>query len=443
MRQKILLIEDDNASRPGIVRSLSRKGYAVSVANDLVSAEADLLARRFDAVILGINLADGKGPGFIRGIRRYHPTLPLIAVTDGGEIEIAVDAVRCGADNVLAKPVDSDALCLALKILLEDGSRQLPQVTGRQLDRRDEEKFFGTGPASARLLELARRAVQDGAPVLILGETGTGKGLLAKWIHQNGQRSSHPFAAVNCSGLRGDLLGMEIFGPGSGWGSDGAGSRLGLLERAQGGTLFLDEVGDMDPRVQRRLLALLQAADRQPAGDREAPGIGLQLICSSNQQLEVLARAGSFLPELLSRIGAAPLRVPPLRERLTEFPGIVRHLLSGLGGPEALICDAAMRTLKGYRWPGNLRELKNALEQALMLSHGARLQPEHFKWLKSSGRAGDQRPLLTMSELKEQHIATVLQRSGGKVNEVAITLGISRATMYRRLKQLRGKVQPY
>ena len=438
MRRKILLIEDDNGSRLGIVRSLSQKGYAVSVASNLVNAEEDVLARRFDAVILGINLSDGNGPEFIKGVRTYDPCLPIVVITGSDEIEIAVDAVRCGADNVLAKPIDFASLCSALKALLEDGSRTVPPPE-RQVDKKEEGKFFSTGPAARRLLELAARAAQDNAPALITGETGTGKGLLARWMHQNGNHPAGSFAAVNCSGLRGDLLQREIFGLAPGTGASYLRGRSGQLAEAEGGTLFLDEIGDMDLTVQARLLAALQARGGVAPGNGEAPGTGFRLICSSNHQLEAMAQSGAFLPELLCRISPTVLRIPPLRRRLAEFPGIVRHLLDGLRGPEALITDEAMRTLKGYRWPGNLRELKNALEQGLLLSHGARLCPEHFHWLKPSGRASEARPLLTMSELKEQHIAIVLQQARGNVNEVATSLGISRATMYRRLKQLRSK----
>jgi DNA-binding NtrC family response regulator len=439
MKQKILLIEDDNGSRLGIVRSLSQRGYAVSVACNLVNAEEDVLARRFDAVILGINCTDGKGPAFIQGIRVYDPSLPIVVITGGGDIEIAVDAVRCGADNVLAKPVDFAALCAALKDLLEDDSRKLAPATAKRPKNRPEENFFGTGPAARLFLASATRAASEQAPVLITGETGTGKGLLARWIHENGSRPAGPFAGVNCSGLRGDLLKAEIFGPAPGTGPGSTWSTPGLLERAQGGTLFLDEIGDMDLTVQAGLLAALQAGRQHSTGEGAGTRSGFHLICTSNQQLDALARAGSFLPKLLDYISATSLRIPPLRERLTELPGIVRHLLDGLRGPEAQITDEAMRALKGYRWPGNLRELKNALEQGLILSQGARLRPEHFDWLRPTCRIKEPRPLLTMSELKEQHIAAVLQRASGDVGEVAHSLGISRATMYRRLKQLRGK----
>jgi len=439
MKQKILLIEDDDGSRLSIVRSLSLKGYAVSVACNLVNAEEDVLARRFDAVILGINLADGKGPAFIKGIRTYAPHLPILVITGGSEIEIAVDAVRCGADNVLAKPLDYGSLGTFLKILLEDGSRQAPQPSHSPPGRKHGENFFGSKPASRRFLDLAAQAAAGRTPVLITGETGTGKGLFARWIHQHGDRSELPFAALNCSGLRGDLLRAELLGTDRGTGMGNAGSKPGLVEKAGRGTLFLDEIGDMDLSVQSELLALLQTRVAQAAGHGEAGGTDFHLICSSNRQLDALARAGAFLPELLSCISTTVLRIPPLRERLTEFPGIVRQLLDWLRGPEAEISDEALRSLKRYSWPGNLRELKNALEQGLILSHGARLRPEHFNWLQPAHRVRASRPLLTMSELKEQHIAAVLQRASGDVGEAAQDLGISRATMYRRLKQLRSK----
>ena len=436
MKQKILLIEDDNCSRLGVVRSLSEKGYAVSVASNHSNAEEDVLARRFDAVILGINSADGKGPGFIEGIRVYDPHLPIVVITGCDQIEIAVDAVRCGADNVLAKPVDLAALSSTLGFLLGEGSfgarpalRHPPQQAGR-------EEFFRTGPAAGRFPDLAAGAAAGSASLLITGETGTGKGLLARWVHQNGSRSSLPFAGVNCSGLRGEILEAELFGTPCGAGGGCARRPPGLVEQAGGGTLFLDEVGDMSLPVQAGLLAALQAR-LHPPGNGEPSGAGFRLICSSNQRLDDQARAGTFLPGLLSLISGTVLRIPPLRERLTELSCIVRHLLDGLRGPDAEITDPALRELKRYRWPGNLRELKNALERGLILSHGARLGPEHFDWLKPASRTREARPLLTMSEMKEQHIAAALKQANGEAGYLAASLGISRATMYRRLKQLR------
>lgn len=437
MKHKILLIEDDNDSRFGIVGYLSQKGYAVSVASNLSYAEEDLLARRFDAVVIGIYVKDGKGPGFIKRVRMYDPYLPIIVITGGDEIEIAVDAVRCGADNVLAKPLDLAALRASLANMLEEDTPKLPQQARTSPGAGGDESFPGTGPAARRFLDLAVAAAAGNAPVLITGETGTGKGLLARWIHQNGSSSERPFAAVNCSGLRSELLHAEIFGAEHPAGTGNARRKPGLLEQAGNGTLLLDEIGDMDLTVQAALLRALQAAASRPAEDGSSTG--LHLICTSNQELDALARAGSFLPELLSRISATSLRIPPLRERLTELPGIVRHLLNGLRGSEAMITDEAMRVLKGYRWPGNIRELRNALGQGLILSHGARLLPEHFNWLRPPFHRREKRPLLTMSELKEQHIEEVLKRTSGDVNHVATSLGISRASIYRRLKQLRGR----
>lgn len=428
MKQKILLIEDDNGSRLGIVRSLSQKGYAVNVASNLANAEEDVLARRFDAVILGINLSDGAGSRFIKGVRAYDPALPIVVITGCDAIDIAVDAVRCGADNVLAKPVDYEALCESLRALLHDESLQAPQTPQRRQVKRCEERFFGTGPAAQQLLELAAQVANTGQPVLITGETGTGKGLLAKWMHQNSRRANRPFASVNCSGLRCDLLGAELFGSVTG----SARSRPGLIEKAAGGTVFVDEIGDMDLAVQARLLAVLKAGGTQAAPD-------FRLVSTSNKQLDIMVLAGAFLPELLTAIGAATVRIPPLRERLRELPDLVTHLLDEMHGRHNGISDEAMRTLETYRWPGNLRELKNALEQGLILSHGGRLGPEHFSWLKSTGHGREPHPMLTMSEVKEQHIAAVLQQANGDLNQVANCLGVSRATMYRRRKQLGRK----
>jgi len=405
MKKKILLIEDDNCCRPGIIGSLSRRGYAVSQASNLANAEQDVLARRFDAVILGINLADGHGTGLIRRIRAFSPCLPIVVLTGGAEIEIAVDAVRCGADNVLAKPVDYAALSAFLESHLGNGSLKPEPAAVRQPKAWSEEDFFGTGPAARRFIELAAGAAKGNSPVLITGETGTGKGMLARWMHQNGNRSARPFAGVNCSGLRGDLLKAEIFGACCGARSGRFRNNPGLLGRADGGTLFLDEIGDMDPTAQAGLLAVLEGRGSRPGARGEMPDAGVRLICSSNQRLDALAHAGSFLPELLCCISATVLRIRPLRERLLELPGIVRHLLEELRGPGVQITDEAIRVLKGYPWPGNLRELKNALEQGVLLSHDTRLGPEHFSWLKPLSRARELYPMRSAGGAQELQLA--------------------------------------
>jgi DNA-binding NtrC family response regulator len=420
MKQKILLIEDDDASRLGIVRSLSQKGFAVSVANNLANAEEDVLARRFDAVILGINQFDGRGCDFIRGVRLYDSHLPIVVITGGEQIEVAVDAVRCGADNVLAKPVDLEGLGSALDSLLEADTRQAEHADPQPAGQR-EEHFFGCGPGSRKFLDCIAQAAAVDVPVLIAGETGTGKGLVAKWIHRNSKHACGPWVTLNCSGLRGEVLRTELFGS-----KTAESGKLGLVAQASGGTLFLDEIGDMDLAVQAELLRVFKAHKAEP-----------RLICASNHQLDALADAGFFLPELLYFISGRVVRTPPLRERLKELPDLVRRILDELRGPSAQISEDALRSLKAYRWPGNLRELRNALEQGLIRSHGARLQPEHFQWLGLGSRARDLSVSLTMNEVKERHIAAVLQRSSGDVNQVAASLGISRATMYRRLKQLR------
>jgi DNA-binding NtrC family response regulator len=344
-----------------------------------------------------------------------------VVITGGQQIEVAVDAVRCGADNVLAKPVDLEGLGTALDALFQADAGQ-GERTEPQPARQREEQFFGSGPGSRKFLECIAQAAAVEVPVLITGETGTGKGLVAKWIHQNSKRSCGPWITLNCSGLRGEVLRTELFGSAAAE----SGGRKGLVAQASGGTLFLDEIGDMGLEVQAELLRVFSVHKAEP-----------RLICASNHQLDALADAGFFLPELLYFISGRVVRTPPLRERLKELPDLVRRILDELRGPSAQISEDALRSLKVYRWPGNLRELRNALEQGLIRSHGARLQPEHFQWLGVGSRSRDFSVSLTMNEVKERHIAAVLQRSSGDVNQVAASLGISRATMYRRLKQLR------
>jgi transcriptional regulator with PAS, ATPase and Fis domain len=290
------------------------------------------------------------------------------------------------------------------------------------------------------ILNLVRIAATGDNPVLFTGETGTGKGMLSKWIHRNCQRSKCEFVEVNCSGLRGELLSREIFGNARGAFTSADQDRKGLLDIADRGTLFLDEIGDMGLEVQAQFLKVLEDKSYRRLGDVKLFKSNFRLICATNRNIENMVKDGLFRQDLMYRINLMVIHIPPLRERIEELPRIVSHLLQQLGSPEDVITDEVMAVLKSYSWPGNIRELKNVLERALLLTpRGAMFRVAHFSSLGNSRTTPTLQGQGTVQEVEEAHIKRILSQMGGDINRAAKTLNISRATLYRRLKQLNEK----
>lgn len=437
MKPNVLLIEDNEASRFGFVRYFSKDGYAIREAADLAEAARALSAQSFDAIIMDVNLPDGNGIDFIDTIRASDPTIPIIAITGAGNIQLAVEAMQRGADNFLTKPVDNSALGEYLRKTLEIGALKR-KASARQRLEKTEDTFFGTSRAMDEILNLTRIAATSDNPVLFMGETGTGKGMLSKWIHRNSTRSKSEFVEVNCSGLRGELLSREIFGNARGAFTSADQDRKGLLDIADRGTLFLDEIGDMGLEVQAQFLKVLEDKSYRRLGDVKLFKSDFRLICATNRDIETLVADGLFRQDLMYRINLMVIHLPPLRERTAELPDIVRHLLLQLGSPEDVVSGEVMDLLKSYAWPGNIRELKNVLERALLLTpRGALLRMAHFNGLGGNRRAAPKvTGQRTVQEVEEAHIKSVLQQAGGDVSRAAKTLNISRATLYRRLKQI-------
>ncbi len=436
MKPNVLLIEDNDASRFGFVRYFSKDGYAIKEAPDLASAARALAAQRFDAIIMDINLPDGNGIDFIDTIRASDPTVPIIVITGAGNIQLAVQAMQRGADNFLTKPVDNAALGEYLRKTLEIGALKR-QASARQRLEKQDDTFFGTTPVMLDILNLARIAAASNNPVLFTGETGTGKGMLSKWIHRQCARSKSEFVEVNCSGLRGELLSREIFGNARGAFTSADQDRKGLLDIADHGTLFLDEIGDMGIEVQAQFLKVLEDKSYRRLGDVKLFKSDFRLICATNRDIEKMVRDGLFRQDLLYRINLMVIHLPPLRERTSELPEIVSHLLLQLGSPVDVITDEVMAILKAYAWPGNIRELKNVLERALLLTpRGATLRAAHFSSLENNRSAFPAIGQTTVQDVKDAHIRSVLDLMGGDINRAAKTLNISRATLYRRLRQL-------
>jgi len=437
MKPKILLVDDEAGTRFGFVRYLTASGYEAIPAEDLASAERLLASQKFDAVIVDNNLPDGSGLDLIEKIREENPGISIIVITGAGDIPLAVDAMRKGADNFLLKPVDMQGLDLFLKKSLEVGAIRKLHSSRQRLEKQEDIQI-GQAPGMQEAAELARVAAENNSPVLITGETGTGKGVIAKWIHRHSKRASFAFVDLNCSGLKGDLLARELFGNIRGAYTSADRDRDGLLDVADHGTLFLDEIGEMETAVQAQFLKVLEEKKYRRLGDTKLQQSDFRLICATNKRLEEEMQQGRFRSDLFFRIHLLSIHVPPLRERLEDLSELARYLLKSITSAKIGISENAVRLLQTYPWPGNVRELKNALERAIILSHGEGLDVEHFSWLKGLAPALVVEPTRTLGEIERVHITSALQSCNGDVTKAAKALGVSRATLYRKVKEIRG-----
>jgi DNA-binding NtrC family response regulator len=437
MKPKILLIEDEEATRFGFTKYLSRSGYIVQEASCLSDAHKALLSQRFDAVLLDLNLPDGSGLEWIIEFRENYPDIPIIVITGFGDIPIAVDAMRRGADNFLTKPVNMQDLDIFLRKSLELGTLRRKNLTSQRLEKKDQ-IYFGESSAMKKVMNLAALAAKNDSPIILMGETGTGKGILAKWLHDNSLCSSAPFVEVNCSNLRGDLLASELFGHARGAFTTAVQDKQGLIEVADGGTLFLDEISDMDIGVQAQFLKVIEEKQYRRVGEVKVRRSEFRLICATNRDLLEETHHGRFRKDLYFRINVLPIVIPSLRERQEDMPGLVLHLLRNLGAPNVKISSEAMQLLKTYPWPGNIRELRNVLERGLLLAHGQALFPEHFSSLESQPvfmSHDHDKDMNNLENIEEAHIREAVRRFSGDTRKAAESLGISRATLYRKLKK--------
>ena len=443
MKPKLLLIEDNEGSRFGFVRYFIKEGYTVNEAATLSAASEALEKQNFDAIVLDINLPDGNGIDFIEKIREHDPSIPIIVITGAGDIQLAVKAMQNGADNFLTKPIDNAALAIFLRKMLEIGDLKRKDSARQRLEK-TEGIFFGDVPAMQEILEMLRVAAASNSAILITGETGTGKGMLSKWVHRQSKRAKNEFVEINCSSLRGEMLSREIFGNARGAFTSADQDRKGLLDIADRGTLLLDEIGDMGMEVQAQFLKVLEDKSYRRLGDVKLLRSDFRLICATNREIETLVFDGEFRQDLLYRINLLTVRIPPLRERMEDLPALVRYLLNEMDAPESVVTDEVMQLLKSYDWPGNIRELKNILERALLLTpRGATFRMAHFALLgnnhqRHTPKSAPPAPASNnVQDMQKIHILSVLDQMGGDIDKAAKSLNLSRATVYRRLKQMK------
>lgn len=437
MKPSILLVDDDDGVQFGFGKYLGKKGYSFVSAASLQEARAIVSSERVDAVLLDLKLPDGSGSDWIPALRAERPDVAIVVITGSADVPSAVEAMRQGADNFLTKPVNLPDLELFLRNSLELKTFRRKQLT-EERTREKQEPFIGSSEPWHELRALTSMAVTNDAPVLLLGETGTGKGVLAQWIHDHGPQSRTAFVDINCSALGGDLLASELFGHAKGAFTSAVQDRQGLIEIANGGTLFLDEIGDMDLGVQAKLLKTLEEKRFRRVGEVRTRVSEFRLICATNRDLSADVQAGRFRQDLYHRISVFPIRLPALHECMSDLPALMAHLLKGLNRPDAVIPEPVMALFRSYAWPGNIRELKNVFERALLLAQGGPLSLKHFPGLGAPGpreSPGTVQPReWDLKDTEDRHIRNALRHFDGDMTKTAKALGISRSTLYRKLE---------
>ncbi|NWF76434.1 MAG: sigma-54-dependent Fis family transcriptional regulator [Nitrospirae bacterium] len=439
MNPKILIIDDEESTRFGLSRYLSKVGYIVQDADTLSKSKEAVSSQRFDAIILDLNLPDGNGLDWIPELREIHPDVALVIITGYGDIPVAVEAMRRGADNFLTKPVNMADLDVFLRKSLEIGNLRRKHLTTQRLMRKDQ-PYFGESSVMKKVMNMISLASENESPVVLLGETGSGKGFLAKWLHDHSPRYSGPFVELNCSNLRGDLLASELFGHAKGSFTSAVHDKQGLIEVADGGTLFLDEISDMDLGVQAQFLKVVEEKQYRRLGEVKMRTSDFRLICATNHDLVEEIKNGRFRKDLYFRINVLPITIPPLRERPEDIPGFVRKILTNLGHNDTEVPDEIIQMLKNYPWPGNIRELRNVLERAILLSQGKTLSTEHFPGLEPCYFISEKNKRLSnLDNIEENHIRAIVKQFNGDTRKASEALGISRATLYRKLKKFQKK----
>ncbi|MDE5941407.1 MAG: sigma-54 dependent transcriptional regulator [Muribaculaceae bacterium] len=440
----ILIIDDDKAVRLSLSMLLRRAGHTAIEAD---GPDAAILAARntpsLKLVMMDMNFSRAttgrEGIELLRRMKVLLPDVPVILMTAWGSIPLAVEGMRHGAFDFITKPWDNRLMLQRVETALSVSAPESPQPGPEGFDTAG---IIGRNPALLEVLETARRVAATDAPVLILGENGTGKELVAQAIHRNSHRRANPFVMVNLGGISQSLFESEMFGHVKGAYTDAGADRKGRFEMAHTGTIFLDEIGDLDLACQVKLLRVLQQHTFERLGESKPRSVDFRLIAATNADLPAMVRDRTFREDLLYRINLITLRLPPLRERRDDIPLLVSHFAqlhcqaAGTAAPH--ITADAMRFLASLPYPGNIRELKNLVERTLIVSDSPSLGEEQFRAqhnLSAPARQFDLNDSSTLGSMERIAVAKALDECGGNISQAAAALGITRQTLYRKLEK--------
>ncbi|MEQ9409004.1 MAG: sigma-54 dependent transcriptional regulator [Fuerstiella sp.] len=447
---RVLFVDDDESISGLLESELPRMGHVATVCRTPSEAIDAITKNTFDAAIVDLRMPGGSGWDVIDHLRDNAPDTDYVISTGHGSMDDAIRAIRMGAYDFLPKPVSLFEISAVLQRIGDKKALQnknmalesrLQQVEGRS-------DLIGDSAVMERVRKLIEKIAPTDSAVLILGETGTGKEMVARRIHEQSDRASAPFVAVNCGAIPENLVESEFFGHRKGAFTGADTARTGLFEVANGGTLFLDELGELDKSMQVKLLRFLESGEVRRVGENEPFKVDVRIVCATNRDLQEMVVDGTFREDLVFRVNTFEIHLPPLRERREDIPELARHLIARHLKrdlvPESILAPETVELLKTLDWSGNVRQLANVMEHAVILSDGHCIQPEDLPRNLTSARSSSQEkssPLLgdepvTLREMEDQMILHVLDKHDGDKPAAAKELGIALKTLYNRLNQL-------
>lgn len=445
--ESILLTEDRPGLRQLYAEFLRNLGYQVIETGSVEEAKKAVEATQFSMVLTDFMLPGANGIEFLRYLKERDPDFVVVIMTAFGEIKLAVEATRAGAFDFLEKPIDLDYLKIVVERGLEHRRLQRKESLHEHRAAQDDHAIIGEAASLKRTLAMAEKVAPSEATCLLLGESGVGKELFAKFIHDHSPRRHGEHVSINCAAIPGELIESELFGHEKGAFTGANAKKVGLVEMADGGTLFLDEIGELPIQLQPKLLRVIQSKDFRRVGGSRTLHSDIRVVAATNRDLKEGIREGWFREDLYYRLAVFPIEIPPLRERKSDIPCLVTHFLKQQCAANTEVDPTLMKELERYHWPGNVRELRNVLERALILSQGAALQKDHFpdNLFDSAERVGfrfsidltrnfKDNQLRLEEALERQMIRLLLKEEQGRRERVARRLGVSVKTLYNRMK---------
>ena len=447
MAKPVILVADDDADvRQALSLLLRDCGCEVATAASPAEALSSLRQRRPDLVLLDMNYqrdttSGAEGLALLRQIKVLDSALPVVMLTGWATVQLAVQAMQSGAQDFLEKPWENARVrsLVSTHLALADARSRVRSLedAARSGELEDDVPVFRSS-AMREVLEVAARVAASDVPLLLTGESGTGKGLIARWIHRHSPRRDGPFVSVNLGGLAETLFESELFGHVKGAFTDARTDRVGRIESARGGTLFLDEIANITPAQQARLLHVLEEGVFARVGETVSRPTDARIVAATNADIRQLIGAGRFREDLFFRLNAVEILLPPLRERRDDVPLLARHFLARSVHPDGRTLSlggSADRALEGYDWPGNVRELAHVMQRAVLLAKGEQIEVADLR-LSGAERA-ERLDNLTLEQAERYVVRRAIESCGGDVAAAAVKLGVSRSALYRRLEKLR------
>jgi two-component system response regulator HydG len=454
VKPKILVVDDEQSHRMMLRAVLGAEGYTVAEAADGTEAVEAVGKEAFDVILLDIRMTNMDGIEALAEIRKVSPLVPVLIMTAYASVKTAVEALKAGAFDYLTKPLDVEELKILIDKALDHYHLRTENLVLKERlgDRFDFARIIAVGAKMKALLETLAMVAPSDATVLIMGESGTGKEVIANAIHHNSPRAGEPFIKVSCAALPETLLESELFGHEKGAFTGAVARREGRFQLAHRGTIFLDEVGEMSPALQTKLLRVLQEKEFEPVGSARTVKVDIRVITATNRDLEKEVKEGRFREDLYYRLNVVPLLLPPLRERREDIPILADHFLAIYREknrkPVRGISGKALDLLVRYDWPGNIRELENCIERAVILSREEVIVPADFPpqilMLSQEDRTDGFTipPGISLDEMERALIIKTLEDTGGNRTRASEILGINRRTMQNKLKQYGLNTQP-